>query len=186
MGGMRLAETGIQGLFLAETAPFRDERGGFSRLFCAQDLQPAIGSRSIVQVNQSVTQQVGALRGLHFQHPPHAEMKMVRCLKGRVFDVAVDLRRGSSTFLRFFAQELSAQNALMMIIPEGFAHGFQALEPESEMLYLHTAYYRKSAEGGLRHDDPVLKIQWPLPVTDISIRDQGHALLDKDFRGIDI
>lgn len=183
---MKLAETCIEGLFLAETVPFRDERGGFSRLFCAQDLQAAAGGRSIVQVNQSVTRQAGALRGLHFQYPPHAEMKMVRCLKGRVFDVAVDLRRGSPTFLKFFAQELSAENALMMMIPEGFAHGFQVLEPESEMLYLHTAYYQKSAEGGLRHDDPALRIAWPLPVTDISARDQEHALLDKDFRGIDI
>lgn len=183
---MKLIETFVAGLFLAETSSFQDARGGFSRLFCGHDLETAFSGRRIVQINQSVTRQAGALRGLHFQSPPHAEMKMVRCVKGRVFDVAVDLRQGSETFMKYFAQELSPQNALMMVIPEGFAHGFQVLEPDSEMLYLHTAYYQQSAEGGVRYNDPRLGIEWPLPVTDVSARDSAHVFLEDDFEGIRI
>lgn len=183
---MRLTETFIDGLFVAETSPFKDSRGGFSRLFCARALEAALGGRRIVQINQSITLQAGALRGLHFQYSPHSEMKLVRCLKGRVLDVAVDLRRGSKTFLKHFAQELSSKNGLMIVIPEGFAHGFQVLEPESEMLYLHTAYYHQPSEGGIRHDDPLLQIEWPQVVTDISARDASHPLLKSDFEGIQI
>ena len=109
---------------------------------------------------------------------------MVRCLKGRVWDVAVDLRAGSPTFLQHYAQELSAVNALMLVIPEGCAHGFQVLEPDSELLYLHTASYAPSAEGGVRFDDPLLNLLWPLTVTDLSERDKKHPLLDKNFLGI--
>jgi dTDP-4-dehydrorhamnose 3,5-epimerase len=181
---MNLTETAIEGLFIAGTTAFQDTRGGFARFFCAQDLQAACGGRRIVQANHSVTRQAGALRGLHFQYPPHAEMKLARCIRGRVLDVAVDLRRGSGTFLEHVAQELSPQNGLMMVIPEGFAHGFQALEPDSEMLYLHTAPYVQAAEGGIRHDDPRLGIVWPHAVTDISGRDRAHALLESDFEGI--
>jgi dTDP-4-dehydrorhamnose 3,5-epimerase len=103
-------------------------------------------------------------------------------LKGRVWDVAVDLRPHSSSFKRWYAQELSSQNACMMVIPEGFAHGFQVLEAGSELLYLHTAFYMPEAEGGVRHDDPALAITWPLPVTDISLRDSSHAYIDNSFR----
>jgi len=128
----------------------------------------------------------GAIRGMHFQNPPYAEMKLVRCLRGRVWDVAVDLRASSPTFLRWHAEELSAENRLMMAIPEGFAHGFQVLEPESELLYLHTALYHKPSEGGVRFDDPVLAIQWPLSVTDVSSRDTQHPLITPHFAGIAI
>jgi dTDP-4-dehydrorhamnose 3,5-epimerase len=127
---------------------------------------------------------VGAVRGLHFQHAPHAEMKLVRCLKGKVWDVAVDLRPHSPSYKRWYAQELSPQSAHMMVIPEGFAHGFQVLEAGSELLYLHTAFYKPGSEEGLRHDDPELGIAWPLPVTDISARDSSRAYLDNTFRGI--
>jgi dTDP-4-dehydrorhamnose 3,5-epimerase len=127
---------------------------------------------------------VGAARGLHYQHGPHAEMKLVRCLKGKVWDVAADLRAGSSTFLKWHAEELSAENARMMLIPEGFAHGFQVLEEDSKLLYLHTAYYASSAEGGVRPTDPRLSIRWPLAMQDLSDRDRNHPLLTSDFTGL--
>ena len=121
---------------------------------------------------------------MHFQCGRAAEMKLVRCLRGRVLDVAVDLRAGSPTFLQWVAVELAAETAEMVVIPEGFAHGFQVLEPNSELLYLHTQFYAADSEGGVRHDDPRLGIVWPLPVTDLSARDRSHALLSDDFQGL--
>lgn len=182
--GMKILETPIVGLKVVETTPYLDARGAFARLYCERELADIIGNRRIVQINHSRTIHVGAVRGLHFQYPPHAEMKLVRCLKGRVWDVAVDLRQGSPTFLCWHAEELTPANARMMVIPEGFAHGFQVLEAESELLYLHTAFYTPEAESGLRHDDPRLGIHWPLPVSDLSARDAAHPLVSADFKGI--
>lgn len=181
---MKLSATPLEGLFVADAVVVSDPRGAFSRLFCANALEPALGARRIVQINQSLTRAVGAVRGLHFQRPPHAEMKLVRCLRGRVFDVAVDLRAGSPTFLQWHAEELTPGNGRMMIIPEGFAHGFQVLEPDSELLYLHTAFYTPAAEGGVAHDEPRLGIAWPLPATDLSPRDRQHPPLADGFTGI--
>jgi len=181
---MKIHSTPIIDLVVAESKPFKDERGAFGRLFCEQELSPFIGHRKIVQINHSCTEVVGAVRGLHFQHAPHAEMKLVRCLKGKVWDVAVDLRPQSPSYKRWYAQELSPQNSFMMVIPEGFAHGFQVMEAGSELLYMHTAYYKPESEGGVRHDDPALGINWPFPVTDISARDSSHAYIDTRFRGI--
>jgi dTDP-4-dehydrorhamnose 3,5-epimerase len=183
---MKIYPTSIADLVLAESKSFKDERGAFARLFCEQELSSFIGGRKIVQINHSCTEAVGAVRGLHFQYAPHAEMKLVRCLKGKVWDVAVDLRPHSRSYKRWYAQELSPQNAHMMVIPEGFAHGFQVLEAGSELLYLHTAFYKPEAEGALRYDDPELGIAWPLPVTDISARDSSHAYIDAGFTGIDL
>jgi dTDP-4-dehydrorhamnose 3,5-epimerase len=182
--GMIIHPTPMADLVVAESKAFNDKRGAFARLFCEQELSPVIGQRKIVQINHSCTEAVGAVRGLHFQHAPHTEMKLVRCLKGKVWDVAVDLRPQSPSYKRWFAQELSPQNAHMMVIPEGFAHGFQVLEAGSELLYLHTAFYKPESEGGVRHDDPELGIAWPLPVTDISVRDSSHDYIDSSFRGI--
>lgn len=181
---MNILDTPISDLKIVKSVPHRDARGAFVRLFCANELRPLLGHRQIAQINHSRTRRAGAVRGMHFQNPPHAEMKMVRCLRGRVWDVAVDLRSGSPTFLRWHAQELAADDAQMLIIPEGFAHGFQVLEPDSELLYLHTAYYHPPSEGGLRHDDPRLAIAWPLPPQDLSPRDLAHPLLDADFTGV--
>src|SRR5688500_16562334 len=141
MSSMQLTPTAIDGLLVAQTVPFADHRGAFSRLYCMRELEPAIGERQIVQINYSRTSAVGALRGMHLQCPPSAEMKLVRCLRGKVWDVALDLRAGSSTFLKWHAEELTADNARTFIIPEGCAHGFQVLERDSELLYLHTAFY---------------------------------------------
>lgn len=181
---MKIIPTGISGVYVVETTPFIDHRGVFARLFCEQELAEILGPRRIVQINYSRTEAVGAIRGLHFQYPPYAEMKLVSCLKGRVWDVAVDLRQGSQTFLKWHAEELTPDNARMLVIPEGCAHGFQVLEAGSELLYLHTAAYEKSAEGGLRYDDPGLNITWPLSVTDISERDRNHPLIGKEYSGI--
>jgi dTDP-4-dehydrorhamnose 3,5-epimerase len=182
---MRVVETEIKGVDVVETARVEDHRGSFARLFCEFDLSSVMGGRRIVQINHSRTRAVGAVRGMHFQLPPHAEMKLVRCLKGRVWDVALDLRAGSATLLKWHAQELTPRNAHMLVIPEGCAHGFQALEAESELLYLHTAPYVPAAEGGVAHDDPRLSIAWPLPVTDLSARDRAYDPLPPGFAGLD-
>lgn len=181
---MNVVETPVAGLLVAETHSFCDNRGAFVRLFCELDLASAIGDRRIAQINHSRTSSVGAVRGMHFQYAPYAEMKMVRCIKGRVWDVVVDLRSGSPTFLQWYAKELSPENALMMVIPEGCAHGFQVLEADSELLYLHTSAYTPGAEGGVRYDDPAIGIDWPLPVSDLSDRDNKHPLITREFEGL--
>lgn len=181
---MKILDTPIDDLKIARSVPHRDARGAFVRVFCSRELTPLLGDRQIAQINHSRTTHAGAVRGLHFQRPPHAEMKMVRCLRGRVWDVAVDLRSQSATFLRWHAIELAQDDAQMVIIPEGFAHGFQALEPDSELLYLHTEFYHPPSEGGLRHDDPRLAIAWPMPAQDLSPRDLAHPLLAADFAGV--
>lgn len=181
---MKIQQTAIDGVVVVETTPFHDSRGVFMRLFCERELSTVLGQRRIVQINYSRTDRVGAIRGLHYQRPPHAEMKLVRCLRGRVWDVAVDLRQDSPTFLRWHAEELTPDHARMLVIPEGCAHGFQVLELESELLYLHTTFYEPTAEGGFCVDDPRLKISWPLPITDLSPRDQALPCLSADFAGI--
>jgi dTDP-4-dehydrorhamnose 3,5-epimerase len=181
---MNILDTPVADLKIVQSVPHRDARGALMRLFCAQELHPILGNRQIAQINHSRTSHAGAVRGMHFQHPPHAEMKMIRCLRGRVWDVAVDLRAGSPTFLQWHAQELTQDDAQMLVIPEGFAHGFQVLEPDSELLYLHTAFYQPSSESALRYDDPRLAIAWPLPPQDLSPRDLSHPLLGADFTGV--
>lgn len=181
---MKLLETPLPGVYEAESTIVRDQRGQFARLFCTEELAAAHADRPIIQINHSLTRTVGAIRGLHFQRAPRAEAKWVRCLKGSVWDVAVDLRHGSSTFLRWQAIELSALKMNAIFIPEGCAHGFQVLEPDSELLYLHTASYAPEHEGAVRWNDPRLSITWPLPVVDMSERDRDHPLLDEIFNGI--
>jgi dTDP-4-dehydrorhamnose 3,5-epimerase len=181
---LKLLSTPIPDLIVAETSPVIDERGAFLRLYCEKELAPVIDSRRILQVNHSKTSKVGAVRGMHFQHPPHSEMKFVRCIKGKVWDVAVDLRAGSPTFLNWHAVQLTSSNSYMMAIPEGFAHGFQCLEAESELIYLHTALYNHEAEGVINYGDPRLNITWPLPVGDLSPRDSQCGFMDRGYKGI--
>lgn len=181
---MKIHSTRLPGVHVVETTPFADQRGSFARLFCANELAESIGQRHIVQINHSCTRVAGTVRGLHYQQAPHAEMKLVRCLRGRVWDVAVDLRAGSPTFMQWHAEELSPEIGRMLVIAEGCAHGFQVLENDSELLYLHTAFYTPSSEGGIRFDDPLIGIDWPLPVTELSERDRAYSLLEPDFRGL--
>jgi dTDP-4-dehydrorhamnose 3,5-epimerase len=183
---LKILPTSLSGLKIVETTPHTDKRGAFARLYCEKELKSLIGQRKIVQINHSRTIEQGAIRGLHFQRSPHAETKLVRCLSGRVWDVVVDIRANSKSFLHWHAEELSPDNARMMVIPEGFAHGFQVIEPQSELLYLHTAFYTAGAEGGLRYNDPKLGISWPLNVNDLSERDANHPLLDENFKGLSL
>ena len=183
---MKVTSTAIKGLFIAETDLLSDDRGEFSRLFCERELAIAIGSQKIVQINRSLTNTPGTVRGMHYQNPPHAEIKLVRCTKGRIFDVAIDIRAGSPTLLQWHAEELSPQNSRMSIIPEGFAHGFQALDHDSELLYLHMNFYKPEAEGGVLYNDPQLAIPWPLPVINLSDRDQQYPIFPQDFGGIEV
>lgn len=174
---MKVTPTPIEGVHVVESPVFADERGEFARLYCEDSLAPVLEGRRIVQINRSLTTHTGTVRGLHLQHAPHAEMKFVRCLRGRVWDVVADLRPASATFRQWHARELTGGNGLMLVIPEGCAHGFQALEPGSELLYLHTAAYAPRAEGGVRFDDPTLALPWPLPPRGISARDLALPLL---------
>jgi len=161
-----------------------DQRGFLSRLFCADELAGAGWHRPIAQINHTLTAVRGTVRGMHFQRPPHAEMKLVSCIRGEVWDVAVDLRAGSATFLHWYAERLSADNGDALLIPEGFAHGFQALTDDVELLYCHSAPHEPAAEGGLHPMDPALSVAWPLPAANLSPRDGQHKLLDANFRGL--
>jgi dTDP-4-dehydrorhamnose 3,5-epimerase len=181
---MDLSETTISGVYIAHTKRLSDERGQFARLFCLNDLAVAHNGRAISQINHSINTVEGTIRGLHYQNKPNAEAKWVRCIRGNIWDVAVDLRRGSSTFLNWYATELSAENDEAMLIPEGCAHGFQVLEANSEVLYLHTNFYTPANEGGVRFDDKALSISWPLPVTSVSDRDRSLPLINDQFEGL--
>jgi len=172
-----IAGTGLAGLWEIRTTSRADARGQFTRLFCTDAFAPIRDGLRFVQVNQSITARRGTIRGLHFQQGPMQEAKLVRCLRGRVYDVAVDLRPASSTFGKWHAVELSEDNERSLFIPEGFAHGFQALTDDAHLLYQHTASFSPEHEGGVHHADPALGIQWPLPVTGVSARDNGLPCL---------
>ena len=176
----------ISGVTAVQRKRIGDERGSLSRIFCADELAGAGWMCPVAQINHTHTVRAGTVRGMHFQRPPHAEAKLVTCIRGQVWDVAVDLRVGSPTFLQWCAQELSADNLTALLIPPGCAHGFQALTDDVELLYLHSAAYAPRAEGGLRPTDARLDIDWPLPITEMSARDNGHPLLDGFFVGLDV
>jgi dTDP-4-dehydrorhamnose 3,5-epimerase len=181
---MKFIPTTIDGAYMIETAPKCDDRGSFSRLYCADAMAAILGNKKIVQINHSYTALAGAMRGLHYQQPPHAETKIVRCLHGKVWDVVVDLRKGSPSFLQYFAVELAPDFHNALLVPEGCAHGFQTLAADCELLYLHTEFYNPHAERGLQYDEQQLTIPWPLPVTDLSPRDKAHPPLPMNFEGI--
>ncbi len=186
MSRFTVIETGIGGLRIVERQRLGDERGFLSRLFCAEELASAGWDKPVAQINHTWTQARGTVRGLHFQRPPHAEMKLVTCLRGAVWDVGLDLRSGSPTFLQWRAVELSADNGRALLIPQGFAHGFQALTDDCELLYLHSAPYAAQAEGGLSATDPALGIDWPLPIALRSGRDEHHPCVTPEFTGLDL
>ena len=169
---------------VVERQRLADHRGYFSRFFCAEELAEVGFSLPIAQINQTLTRQRGAVRGLHFQHPPNAEDKLVSCLRGEIFDVAIDLRCGSDTFLQWHAEILSAENGKSLMIPQGFAHGFQTLSDDCELLYLHTRPHATGAEAALNARDPALGIRWPLAFTDLSERDTKHPHIDHEFKGV--
>jgi dTDP-4-dehydrorhamnose 3,5-epimerase len=175
--------TPLSEAYLVHSKSFEDERGSFSRVFCIEEFFD-IFKGNIAQINHSVTLTKGSLRGMHFQYPPHAEAKMVKCIKGSVYDVIVDIRQNSPTFLQWFGTTLSANNQSMIYIPEGFAHGFQTLEDHTELLYLHSKVYTPEYEGALNSFDETLNINWPLPISNISEKDRAHPMIQKDFKGV--
>lgn len=177
-------QTPLPGLKLVQRNATEDHRGFLSRFYCIEEFAEAGISKPIAQINHTLTRKKGVVRGLHFQYPPHAETKLVSCLKGEIWDVAVDLRRDSRTFLHWHGEVLSAANRRSLLIPEGYAHGFQALSDDCELIYLHTCAYHPESEGALNVGDPTLGIAWPLAITEISDRDRNHKLIEQNFQGI--
>ena len=186
MNRLHVSDTPIHGLKVVTARRLGDARGHLARLFCADELRQAGWTVPVAQVNLTVTRQRGTIRGLHYQSPPHAEVKLVRCLRGEIWDAVVDLRAGSPTFLQWHAEVLSADNLVSLLIPQGCAHGFQALTDDVEMLYLHSTTHAPASEGGVSVSDPRLGIPWPLPVTEISDRDLAFPPLTKSFEGVDL
>ena len=176
--------TPIAGLTVLARKPIADHRGFLERLWCDEELREVSGGKPIRQVNRTLTRARGSVRGLHFQRSPDSEVKFVHCLKGRILDVAVDLRAGSSTFGRWHAVELSEDAHHTLVIPEGFAHGFQSLTEACELLYFHTAPHCARSEGGIRATDPAIGISWPLPISDMSERDSNLPLLTSEFEAL--
>jgi dTDP-4-dehydrorhamnose 3,5-epimerase len=176
--------TPLDGLVLLERPPRRDHRGYFDRLLALEDVGEIVGERRIQQVNRTLTRPRGTIRGLHFQRLPEPDLKVVTCIRGRVYDVAVDLRAGSPTLLAWQAEILGEDRWASLVIPEGFAHGFQTLEDDCEMVYVHFGRYRPAAEGGFDALDLRLAITWPEAVTTMSDRDRGLPSIPVDFQGI--
>lgn len=170
---MRFNPTRLSGAYIVELEKLGDERGFFARTFCVQEFAELGLATEWAQCNMSFSTRSGTIRGLHFQRQPMAETKLIRCMRGAVFDVIVDLRLGSATFGQWHGEWLDDDTRRMICVPEGFAHGFQTLSNDVEMLYFHSVPYSVDHEGGLRWDDPVLNIPWPMPVTDMSARDRA-------------
>jgi len=181
---MKFIETPLKGLYLIAPKKIEDERGFFARTFCKREFGEIGFDREFVQFNHSFNLKKGTTRGMHYQKKPFSETKLIRCLQGKVFDVAVDIRQGSSTFLQYFGVELSQDNMLSMFIPEGFAHGFQTLEDNSSLIYHHSEYYTPEADAGIRHNDEALNIIWPLSTVILSEKDKYYPLLTENFKGI--
>ena len=184
MSGFVFHDTGFDGLALVQRKPFTDTRGVFERLYCFNQLSQLVGNKTIQQTNMSVTRKPGVVRGLHFQYPPYSETKIISCIQGRVWDVAVDLREGSTTFLKHYAVELSSDAHNTLIIPEGFAHGFQALTADCMLVYFTTADFQADDEGTLNATDARLNIEWPIEVTGRSDKDLNSPPILEGFNGL--
>jgi len=168
---MQFRLTTLAGVRLIDLEPARDERGFFARRFCTEEFAAEGLETRFVQHSLSYTARPGSVRGMHYQRRPHEEVKLLHCSKGAIYDVLIDLRPSSPTYLRWEAYELTAENYCQLYVPVGFAHGFQTLASDTEVAYLISAFYHPDAAAGVRHDDPAFAIQWPLPVADISAKD---------------
>jgi len=169
---MLFRSTGLAGVRLIDLEPTRDERGLFARTFCTRELAAQGLETGFVQHSISVTERAGSVRGMHFQKSPHEEVKLLRCIRGAIHDVLIDIRPDSPTYGRWEAYELTAENRRQLYVPAGLAHGFQTLLPDTEVGYLISAFYAPAAAAGIRHDDRAFAIAWPLPVADISPKDR--------------
>lgn len=175
---MHIITTALPGVYLVQLQRIEDERGSFARSFCRREFAEHGLDPVVAQCNVSHNRAAGTLRGLHYQLPPAAEAKLVRCTRGAIFDVAVDLRPSSPFFGRWYGAELSAANDTLLYIPKGCGHGFQTLVDDTEVAYQMSEFYAPALAGGVRYDDPAIGIAWPLPVTAISERDRTQPLLD--------
>ena len=174
----------LEGLRLIERRKLADSRGFLSRIYASEELKSCGWTKEVAHINHTYTAKRGTLRGMHFQVMPHAEMKLVTCIRGAIIDVVVDIRQGSKTFLSHHMETLSEQNNRSLLIPEGFAHGFQALTDNVELIYCHSEPYSPSCESGLHPLDSSLGISWPIPVEKISSKDASYALIDKKYKGL--
>jgi dTDP-4-dehydrorhamnose 3,5-epimerase len=172
-------ETELAGAFIVDLERHQDGRGFFARLFCQKEFAAHGLQAPVAQVNIAANRRRGTIRGMHFQFPPTAETKYVRCMRGAMLDVIVDLRPESPTYLRHIAVELSAQNQRGLYIPTGFAQGYQTLEDDTDILYMMGEFYTPAAQSGLRHDDPMLGLSWPLALEAISEKDENWELLEE-------
>lgn len=175
---MKFTETLIKGAFVVEPERFDDERGFFARTFCRREFEAHQLNPDLVQCSISFNRRRGTLRGMHYQVAPHAETKIVRCTRGAIYDVIVDLRPQSPTFRQWVAVELNAENRLLLYIPEGLAHGFQSLVDDTEVFYQISEYYAPECCGGVRWNDPAFQIRWPIETSIISARDQSYGDFD--------
>ena len=173
---MKYIQTDISDVWLVTSDPYEDERGTFIRAYSTEFSDQPLNFH-LEQVNVSTTHMVGSIRGMHMQYPPYAEIKIVRCLFGSIFDVAIDMRPHSPTYLKYVSKELSASNNSALVIPEGFAHGFQTLENDSIVHYTTSQKYSQEHEGGIRYNDPAIDIYWPMEVTQVSKKDREWPLL---------
>jgi dTDP-4-dehydrorhamnose 3,5-epimerase len=176
--------TSLAGVQVVERRVLADERGFLARLYCADELRAAGWTKAVAQINHTRTAKRGTVRGMHYQRPPNAECKLVSCVRGSVFDVVVDLRAGSPTFLRWHGERLSADNHRAMLVPEGCAHGFQTLADDCELVYVHSAPYVAASEDAVNAVDPKLAIPWPEAITARSPRDAAHRWIGEDFLGL--
>lgn len=181
---MDFIDTGFQGLYLIKHDVITDERGKFTRTFCKKESQKICFSKEFVQFNTSVNIKKGTIRGLHYQEPPYGETKLIRCVNGKILDVVVDIRRNSPTFLKYYSVELNDSLNFSLLVPEGFAHGFQTLTDNAIIIYHHTNYFTIGVDRGLRYNDPLLKIKWELPVSNISVKDKNLPFLNDNFEGL--
>jgi dTDP-4-dehydrorhamnose 3,5-epimerase len=172
-------ELPLKGAYTIDLEKREDGRGFFARFFCSEEFENQRLNINVIQMNTTLSKERGTVRGLHFQRPPKEEIKIVRCISGSIWDVIVDIRKSSPTYGKWYAAELNDNNRTMMYVPKGFAHGFQTLADNVELLYLHSEFYSKKNEGGLLYADKTVNIDWPLPVSDISERDKVHPMLSE-------
>jgi dTDP-4-dehydrorhamnose 3,5-epimerase len=184
MDNFKTLDTKISKLQVIERFCHADNRGFLDRIFCEQSLSQYGWVGHVSQINHTLTLKKGTVRGLHYQNPPHSEIKLVSCIRGKIFDVAVDIREGSETFMQWHAEILTEDNNRSLLIPKGFAHGFQALSDNCVLIYVHSEPYKNSADSGLRYNDPGIAIKWPLTITEISEKDSNFSIINSKFTGV--
>lgn len=178
---MIFTEIKLPGAFIIEIIQLSDERGFFGRSWCKREMEEHGLNGNVVQANTSLSKLKGTVRGFHYQMPPYEETKLIRCTRGAIYDVIIDLRKESPTFMQSFGIELTDKNYKMLYVPERFGHAFVTLKDDTEVTYLVTQFYTPGAEGGIRFDDPLFNIQWPVPVKVVSEKDKNHPDFNIDF-----